>query len=322
MLDFNALQFKAFARETIEAANTGGSAAMPSTATHTVVGLVTVTVPATSEEFNVDVTIALSLLATLYGRPRNHAAKVHEIDQQQQGQQGQYEHRQPEHYDYDYEASGKYVHRHHSSKVAATTMSVPVHHRHSIHHRDIHNTATAQHGEASIQGYESSSRKFHQLSEHETSSTAIAYAKTAIATVEQSRSEKMLFDTSVVSPIFNQASRVHYNTAEYFGGGTPHMMLYHNNASNISIGNNNNTLTEDIRTQEKARRFQSSRDERTHQRISVSHTSRGGGSKGVFFRKSSVNFGTVSTGSLTRVKVELCNATDCEVSWSLISSIV
>ena len=36
-------------------------------------------------------------------------------------------------------------------------------------------------------------------------------------------------------------------------------------------------------------------------------------SSGVFFRHESVNFGLVQLGSLTRLKLELCNATDDEV---------
>jgi hypothetical protein len=34
---------------------------------------------------------------------------------------------------------------------------------------------------------------------------------------------------------------------------------------------------------------------------------------GVYFRKDSINFGTVAIGSLTRANIELCNATDEQV---------
>ena len=39
-------------------------------------------------------------------------------------------------------------------------------------------------------------------------------------------------------------------------------------------------------------------------------------SRGVYFRRQSLDFGRVSIGSLSRLKLELCNATDDEVGWT------
>lgn len=42
--------------------------------------------------------------------------------------------------------------------------------------------------------------------------------------------------------------------------------------------------------------------------------SKKGFEKGVYFRKEVVDFGIASTGSILRMKIELCNSTDDEVS--------
>lgn len=46
----------------------------------------------------------------------------------------------------------------------------------------------------------------------------------------------------------------------------------------------------------------------------VRHIAASAGTPGLFFKRSEVNFGTVEVGTLTRVKIELCNSTNEEVT--------
>jgi hypothetical protein len=110
-----------------------------------------------------------------------------------------------------------------------------------------------------------------------------------VATVE--KSQRRAFDTSVVSPITQ--SNVHDTPQQ--AGRT----------------NGRHTLVSST-AQKSTANFSMPR---TSARSSSSTRREGAAApspKGVFFRKTAANFGSVAVGSLTRVKIELCNATEAE----------
>lgn len=350
MLDTNSLQFRAFARDQLSAANTGVRSpahpvpGMSSAATHTVLGYVTLEVGDSSgEEYTVDVTISLLSLATIYGhlqqQKKNGPAVLSDSALQHAQQQHNYsqsfvadenftanrvyeevasnirerqqrtmapvpipapapastnaaayanvtttqiassgDEQQPDHDDRQHQqrSSTKSTRSHSRSRTSRS-------HHHSHHHHEGHNAHRSAKATAIMLNSSSASIAANTSYLMTTQYTEQQQQVSAPTLATAEKRQYQAFDTSIVSPITQ--SNVHE---------TP-MMMHNKSTAMYSMSRHGTGV---------ANRSTAGRNNSRHHHESP---------KGVFFRKQSVNFGSVAAGSLTRMKVELCNATEEEV---------